>query len=152
IPAYTRHYVTCLADQHTSPADALALRRILDARDALDPCAPWEVTASVVRVRGATAIALNGRLEDGPALDVWSPAPGWYDAARARLERAPQAFERLYQNDRFSVYAIHEPALSSLRDGGTAPPFVRAARPGEPGRALGPGLPELVSAGMSAPR
>src|SRR5439155_17963671 len=69
-----------------------------------------------------------------------------------RLERAPQAFERLYERNRFSVYAIHTPALAALRDGGTAPPFVRVARPAEPCRALGPGLPELVSFGMSRAR
>src|SRR6185503_1132678 len=58
IPAFTRHWVTALADQHSSPNDPLALARILDARDALDPCAPWARTAQVVSRWGATAIAL----------------------------------------------------------------------------------------------
>ena len=49
VPMLTRHWVTSLVDQHSSPDDSLALARILDARDALDPYAPWERTAAVVR-------------------------------------------------------------------------------------------------------
>jgi hypothetical protein len=45
----TRHWVTALVDQHSSPNDPHALDRILDARDALDPYASWARTAEVVR-------------------------------------------------------------------------------------------------------
>jgi len=145
IPAFTRHWVTSLADQHSSPNDPLALVRMLDARDALDPYAPWSRTAQVVARWGATAIALNGRFPEPPSLNYWSPAPDWYDAARARLDRAPAAFERVFDADRFSVYVIHRDALARLTDGGTPRPFVRAAVPGDPGLDLGPGLPRLVS-------
>src|SRR5262249_10264427 len=145
IPAYTRHWVTALADQHSSPNDSLALDRILDARDALDPYAPWSRTAEVVARWGATAIALNGRFPEPPALDYWAPGRDWYDAARARLERAPQAFERVYDHDRFSVYVIQREVLAGLQCGGTPRAFVRAHAPGERERVLGPGLPALVS-------
>jgi len=145
VPAFTRHWVTALADQHSSPNDSLALVRILDARDALDPYAPWSRTAQVVSRWGATAIALNGRFPEPLALDYWAPASDWYDAARARLDRAPAAFERVYDDHRFTVYVIHRDALARLTDGGTPRPFVRARRASDPGVDLGPGLPRLVS-------
>jgi hypothetical protein len=150
IPAFTRHWVTCLADQHSSPNDSLALARILDARDALDPWAPWSATARAVRRWGATAIALNGRIDARHGLDYWTPTPEWYAAARARLERAPAAFERVYERDRFSVYAIHRDALDRLANGELPRPFVRTASGSEPGRSLGAGLPELVSFRLDA--
>ena len=152
IPAFTRHWVTTLADQHSSPNDSLALARILDARDALDPYAPWSRTAQAVARWGATAIALNGRFPEPPALDYWSPAPDWYDAARARLDRAPAAFERVYDTRRFTVYVIHRDALARLTAGGTPRPFVRARTGNEPGLEMGPGLPRLVSFRLGALR
>ena len=145
IPAFTRHWVTCLADQHSSPNDSLALARILDARDALDPYAPWARTAQAVARWGATAIALNGRFPEPPPLDYWAPARDWYDAARARLDRAPAAFERVYDANRFTVYVVHRDALARLGDGETPRPFVRARAPGDPALDLGSGLPRLVS-------
>jgi hypothetical protein len=145
IPAFTRHWVTALADQHSSPNDSLALARILDARDALDPYAPWSRTAAVVARWGATAIALNGRFPEPVALDYWSPSPDWYVAARARLERAPAAFARVYESQRFTVYRIDRDALARLTDGSTPRPFLRPRGPGDQGLDLGPGLPQLVS-------
>ncbi len=149
VPMLTRHWVTSLVDQHSSPNDSLALARILDARDALDPYAPWERTAAVVHRWGATAIALNGRFETAPALDYWAPSRSWYRAARARLERAPAAFERVYDRDQFTVYRVHAAELEALRGGGAPRPCVRAPAPGDDAVALGPGLPELVSLSLA---
>jgi len=152
IPAFTRHWVTALADQHSSPNDPLALARILDARDALDPCAPWARTAQVVSRWGATAIALNGRFPEPPGLDYWSPTRDWYAAARTRLERAPAAFERVFDRERFTVYVIHRDALAKLTDGAAPRPFVRPRDRHDPGLDLGPGLPQLVSFKLDARR
>jgi hypothetical protein len=145
VPMLTRHWVTSLIDQHSSPNDPHALTRMLDARDALDPWAPWSRTAEVVRRWGATAIALNGRFAEPPQIDVWSPGEGWYAAARARLERAPAAFRRVWETDRFTIYTIDPEALAALGDGGVPRPFVRPVRAGERARPVGPGLPELVA-------
>jgi len=145
VPMLTRHWVTTLVDQHSSPNDSLALERILDARDALDPYAPWARTAQVVRRWGATAIVLNGRFEEPPPLDYWAPSAPWYAAAKARLERAPLAFERVYDQDDFSVYVVHRDALDSLAGGAVPRPFVRARKPDDRPRDMGAGLPELVS-------
>jgi hypothetical protein len=146
----TRHWVTTLVDQHSSPNDSLALARILDARDALDPYAPWERTAEVVRRWGATVVALNGRFAEPPPLDYWAPSAAWYAAARARLARAPRAFERVFEQDSFSVYVIHREALDSLAGDAAPRPFVRTPSPDDRPRAMGPGLPELVSFRASA--
>ncbi len=145
VPMLTRHWVTSLVDQHSSPNDSLALERILDARDALDPYASWARTAEVVRRWGATAIVLNGRFDEPPLLDYWAPSAAWYESARARFEREPQAFERIYQQDSFTVYTVHREALDSLGGGGIARPFVRMADPDDRPRSMGAGLPELVS-------
>ena len=150
VPMYTRHWVTALADQHSSPNDSLALARILDARDALDPHATWRRTAAVVRRWGATAIALNGRFDEPVRLDYWSASAEWYAAARARLERAPEAFERVFERDRFTVYRIHRPELEALEGGGSPRAFVRAANRNDRPRPMGPGLPGLVSCRLGA--
>lgn len=145
IPMLTRHWVSSLVDQHSSPNDPHALTRMLDARDALDPFASWERTAEVVRRWGVTAIALNGRFDAPAALDIWSPSAEWYAAARARLERAPQAFHRVFEADRFTIYTIDRAALEALENGGTPRPFLRTPDRNDRDRAMGPGLPGLVA-------
>lgn len=145
VPMLTRHYVTALVDQHSSPNDSLALDRILDARDALDPYAPWSRTAEVARRWGATAIALNGRWEAAPGLDYWAPDAEWYDAARARLDSAPHAFRKVWERDRFTVYTIDRAALDTLTGGGAERPFVRALAPGDREVRLPGEVPSLVS-------
>ena len=115
VPMLTRHYVATLVDQHSSPADSLALTRILDARDALDPYGSWERTRDVIRRYRVTVVVVNGDFPGVPHLDYWAPGPGWAAAARARLDREPSAFERIYDRDAFTIYRVHPEALDSLR-------------------------------------
>jgi hypothetical protein len=130
VPMLTRHYVATLVDQHSSPSDSLALARILDARDALDPYSSWERTREVVRRWGVTAIVLNADFPRVPTLDYWAPSPGWVAAARARLARAPAAFERVYDAHGFAVYRIHRAALDTLSGAPAPRPFVTPYVPG----------------------
>ena len=85
-----------------------------------------------------------------PGLNYWAPSPAWYRAARARLDRAPAAFERLYDHADFTVYRVHLPELEALHGGDTLRPFVRPLVVGDRMRPLGPGLPELVSLDLQA--
>lgn len=151
IPMATRHWVATLVDQHSSPNDSLALVRILQSRDALDPHASWARTREIVLARGATAIALNDRFREAPRLDYWSPGHAWFRAARARFDAAPRAFRRVYDRGDFVVYEIDAGALASLVDR-TAPPDGGrgAGRPvaGTPVR-MGAGLPELAAFSLS---
>ncbi len=152
VPMLTRHWVTALVDQHSSPNDSLALDRILDARDALDPYAPWTRTAEVVQRWGATVIAVNGRWDRAPDLDYWAPDADWAAAVEARLERAPQVFHRVWSHDRFSVWTIDRRALAALTGGGVPRPFVRPLAAGDREQRLTSTvpLPALVSATFSA--
>jgi hypothetical protein len=124
VPMMTRHFVESLADQHSSPSDSLALTRILDARDALDPYADWERTRKVVERWGVTAIVVNSDFPSPPPLDYWGPSPRWAAAARARLDSAPAAFEKVYDRDDFTVYRVHDAALDTLRGLPAPRPFV----------------------------
>jgi hypothetical protein len=99
----------------------------------------------VVRRWGATAVVLNGRFEEPPPLDYWAPSAEWYAAARARLARAPQVFECVYEQDSFAVFRVHADSLGALRDGPVHRPFVRAFAGSDRPRAIAPGMPELVS-------
>jgi hypothetical protein len=147
IPMRTRLTVTHLADQHSSPADPHAVRRMLDARDALDPFATWARTREVVARYGVEAIALNGRFAEPPRLDYWTPTPAWYAAARARLDARPDAFPRVFDTGDFVVYRVNPAALDTLSGPAAPRPFVRPFRPGiDPvARSMGEGLPALLA-------
>jgi hypothetical protein len=116
VPMLSGLYVVSLVDQHSSPNDPVALRRLLDARDALDPYATWERTREVVRRYGVNAIALNGRFASAPRFNYWAPSREWYRAARARFDRHTDAFERVYDERDFVVYRVRSAALDSLEE------------------------------------
>ena len=145
IPMATRHWVATLVDQHSSPNDSLALVRILQSRDALDPNASWERTREVVDERGVTAIALNDRFREVPTLDYWAPGHAWYRAARARFDAEPGAFRPAWDSGDFVVYEIDRAALGKLVDGGAVRSYVRPSAPGDPApMPMGTRLPALA--------
>ena len=152
IPMATRHWVMTLLDQHSSPNDPLALTRILDARDALDPWGSWTTTRAVIRRWGVTAIALNNRLSETPRLDYWAPDPAWFTRARARFDAQPTAFPRVFDTGDFVVYRIENAALAALPAGAPVPPYRlpwnAAFAAGT--RRQGPGLPDMVDARLGA--
>lgn len=127
VPMLTRHWVVTLVDQHSSPSDAHALERILESRDALDPCGTWERTRAVIAKHGVTAVVINSDFEFPVPSDYWASSPEWAAAARARLDSAPAAFERVYDAGGFTVYRVHRAALDTLDTLGTpgAPPRPR---------------------------
>jgi len=146
VPALTRHYVVTMLDQHSSPNDAHALQRIIDARDALDPGGTWERTRAVIERYGVTLVVLNDRFVEIPPFDYWAPSPAWFRAARARLDAQPAAFEPIVDHRDFVVYRVHRDRLARL-EGGRARPMVAAwdARRFPVGRRMGEGLPVLLS-------
>jgi hypothetical protein len=151
IPMATRHWVATLLDQHSSPNDSLALTRILEARDALDPGSGWTRTREIVLRRGITAIALNDRFAEVPRLDYWSPGHEWFAAARARLDACPSAFRRVYDTGDFVVYGIDRAVLDTLRGEGRPRPGVTSPAAPETGAvAVGrAGLPSLAGFHLS---
>jgi hypothetical protein len=130
VPMMTGRYVATLVDQHSSPNDSLALTRILDARDALDPYGTWERTREVVRRYGAGAIVLNDRFEEPLPLACWAPRHPWFLAERARLDAHPEAFPRLHDTGDLVVYGLRKAALDTLSGPATARPFLEAWVPG----------------------
>ena len=151
IPMATRHWVATLVDQHSSPNDTLALRRILQSRDALDPHGAWERTREIVAERGVTAIALNDRFPQPPRLDYWAPERGWFRAERARLDAESLAFRRVYDTGDFVVYRIEPAAFANLAGGRTPRPYVTLpdSAPARPTVAMGEGLPDLAAFTLS---
>lgn len=130
VPMITRHYVVTLLDQHSSPSDPHALDRIMDARDALDPHAPWERVREVVDRYGVTTVFLNARLVEVPVLWYWTPRTEWFAAARARLDRHPEAFEPLFDTGDAVVYRVRRAALDTLSSAPDPRPYARPYRPG----------------------
>lgn len=131
IPMMTRHHVATLVDQHSSPNDPVALDRILDARDALDPDGTWTRTREVIERWGATAIVLNGRFERAPKLDYWSPDSAWFRRARERFDAEPSVFPRLRAWPGVAVYGIDLARLDSLPTAAPARPGLRPLERGE---------------------
>jgi hypothetical protein len=153
VPMVTGHYVTTLLDQHSSPNDPRALERIFDARDGLDPHASWEQTRAIVDRYGATVVVLNNRVKIPPMTVYWRPEPGWFDAARARLDRAPDAFIPVFDTGDFVVYRIDPAALARLTGPGFARPFVVPYDParGTVARRIADDVPALQSANVWPP-
>ena len=151
IPMATRHWVATLVDQHSSPNDSLALVRILQARDALDPHGTWERTREIVSERGVTAIALNDRFPQVPRLDYWAPEHEWFRAARTRLDAESLAFRRVHDTGDFVVYRIDPAALARLTGRGAPRPYVTApdSAPARAPLPMGEGLPELAAFALS---
>jgi hypothetical protein len=145
VPMMTRHYVVTLLDQHSSPNDSLALTRILDSRDALDPWGSWARLREVAARYGVGAVALNDRFAEPPMLDYWSPRHAWFAAERARLDREPAAFERVFDSGDFVVYRVRRAALDTLATTVPPRPFVLPWQPaiGPPERQMAPHLPGL---------
>ena len=114
VPMLTRHWVVTLVDQHSSPSDAHALERILEARDALDPYGSWARTREVIAKHGVTAVVINSDFPYPVPSDYWASSPEWAAAARARLDSAPAAFERVHDEHGFTVYRVHREALDTL--------------------------------------
>jgi hypothetical protein len=147
VPMLSREYVVTMLDQHSPPGDPFAVRRLLDARDALDPYADWARTREVVRRYGVDAIVLNDRFREIPMADYWAPRPEWFRAARNRLDAHPGAFEPVLDRGDFVVYRVRSAALDSLSGSPAPRPFVQTYRPGEQpiARRMGPGMPDFLS-------
>ncbi len=124
VPMLSREYVVTLLDQHSSPSDPDALRRLLDARDALDPFGSWARLRAVVAQYRVDVIVLNRRFEEVPALDYWTPRAEWFAEARARMDGAGAAFERVYDRGDFVIYRVHRAALDTLETPPPPRPFV----------------------------
>ncbi len=152
VPMLTRHYVVCVVEQHSTPNDPYGLQRLLDARDALDPYASWERMRAVVRRHDVDVVALNSRFTEIPHLGYWTPRPEWFRAARARLDAAPAAFERVYDRDGFAIYRVRRAALDTLSTPPRPCAFVRPFVPGRfrVARRIGPRLPALVSLALAS--
>ncbi|NOT34459.1 MAG: hypothetical protein HOP12_09850 [Candidatus Eisenbacteria bacterium] len=125
IPMVTRHAVVTLLDQHSSPNDPLAIDRMLDARDALDPHASWDRVREVVDRWGATMVVLNDRFVQEHVLIYWAARHAWFGPMRARLDAAPAAFEPLLDHGDFVVYRIHRAALDRLESAPPPRPYVK---------------------------
>ena len=148
IPMTTCLYVVTLVDQHSSPNDSLALTRILDARDALDPDGGWARTADVIRHYRVDAIVLNGRFGRAPRLDYWTADADWFRRARARFDARPDAFPVLFDEGDLVAYGVRAGIADTLQGTARRPAFVRPIDPARDRRlgAARPGLPELVGA------
>jgi hypothetical protein len=129
VPMMTHDYVVTLLDQHSSPSDSLALRRILAARDALDPYGRWSDTRDVVRRYGVDLVLLNGAFRTTPWFDYWGPGPEWFRATRSRLDGAPAAFEPLAELGGAVLYRVHREALDTLASPPVPRPFVEHYEP-----------------------
>jgi hypothetical protein len=151
VPMLTRHYVVTLMDQHSSPNDSMALTRILDARDALDPWASWARMREVVARYGVDAVVLNDRIAEPPMFDYWSPNHEWFVAARARLDGVPAAFERVYDSGDFAVYRVHRTALDTVARPVPPRPYVVRWQTGQwsLGRPIDPDMPAICQFGLS---
>lgn len=150
VPMMTGLPVVTLVDQHSSPNDARAVERLLDARDALDPWESWDRFRQIVQHYDVDAIVLNDRFDSPARLLYWTMDRDRFRAMRSRLDPHPGVFEPAFDTGDFVVYRVNRGALDTLRAPVASRGFVRPFVPDRvpAGRRVGTGVPLLIQFGL----
>jgi hypothetical protein len=103
LPAFCGLKVTAVLDQHSSPNDSLAIRRIVEARNVLCPAVPPAEAAKIARDSGAAYVLVNGRFME-PTISLYMTMD-----SRALAERQDQlagspAWTEVAREDGFVVF------------------------------------------------
>ncbi len=96
IPAYTRHYVMAPFNQHSSPADALAIERMQDAHAILNPWVSHARTQELLEKYDAEYVLLNQTYPRSTKAYYSFVGPLNYAAERAKFASRPDLFDLVY--------------------------------------------------------
>ncbi len=124
IPAFTDGYAMVPFDQHATPNDSTAIRRIVDARRMLNPWTSPEEVATLLDAYGARCLVVNGRMPASVGTAYWKSGGSSADSAAAGLRRCP-AFTERFREKSLSLFEYDRERAKACAS--AAPPFLGEA-------------------------
>lgn len=110
IPAYTRHYAIAPFNQHSSPADDRAVERIYDVQAVLSPYVSAERTDDILSRYEADFVLLNHSYPRYVKFYYTYIETQVFPEERAKFERRPDHFERIYDREGIVIFRVLHPA------------------------------------------
>jgi hypothetical protein len=114
VSAYTDHFVAVTLDQHGSPADTGAVRRLCEARNLMSPAVAFAASAPWLEEERADYVLLNMNLP--PRADFFnSVLPEASSAAYGKLLACPSALTEVLALDGFHLFHVRREAPEAHR-------------------------------------
>jgi hypothetical protein len=109
IPAFTDDFAICPFDQHSTPNDSTAVRRIGDCRKLFRPGVPMTEIRSILDTYGAEYLVINGRIPAYVQTTYWKPDRDAALALSGRIHAPTGAFEVLYEREGITLAKLAAP-------------------------------------------
>jgi len=103
IPAFTDAFVVCPYDQHATPNDSTAERRIVDCRTIFNPWAPPGSAERVMETYGATHLVVNGRIPPSVETMYWKSDQAAARELIEKLRETPSPLRIVFEEDGVAV-------------------------------------------------
>jgi hypothetical protein len=125
IPAFTDAYAICPLDQHSTPNDSTAIRRIVDCRRIFAPWTSTAETRAILGAYGAEYLVINGRIPPSIQTMYWKPDRKTSRALVERLHLPTSPFRILYERDGASLAKLVVcPTCTETERARLRPPFL----------------------------
>ena len=115
VSAYTDHFVTVVLDQHCSPADTAAMRKLRETRDLFSPAVPFSRSARWLLEEGVDYILVDRGYRRQTDFFATVPAGGG-ERAYLKFEGCPKLLEEIGFFDEFHLFRLDREALVSLAE------------------------------------
>ncbi|MFN8548566.1 MAG: hypothetical protein U0527_11555 [Candidatus Eisenbacteria bacterium] len=110
IPAYTRHYVLCPYNQHSSPADDKAIARTYDASAILKPLVSPAQTWRRIEAYDVRYVLLNQTYPRYFRSYLSFVSPSTFPAQKAKFDAEPDRYTLDYGEDSIWIYRVRREA------------------------------------------
>jgi len=108
LTAFTSKHVVCTLDQHSSPNDPLALKRIADAQTVLSPYNPPEATRRLLVENHVNYVLLNDNFRRVELGYQWSVHPGLQNTIRKRFDTLMPMLRKVFDEGGFVMYSFSD--------------------------------------------
>ncbi len=112
VSALTDHYVTVTLDQHCSPVDTSAMRRLRETRDLFSPAAPLTENVQWLLEEGVDYLLVNVGFHE--RTDFFDTVPvGGSEAALEKFEKCEGLLKEILTVDGYHLFRLDREALTS---------------------------------------
>jgi len=115
VSAFTDHFVTITLDQHCSPVDTAAVRRLRETRNLFSPAVPLSRSAGWLLEEEVDYVLVNTGYERTTDFFATVPAGG-NELAYGKFKRCGELLEETLAFDGFHLFRLDREALASVVD------------------------------------